>query len=44
MVGPEPRSPLLDIFHHSFGIGMYCLLGDGQAHIGVNSIFRWVRK
>lgn len=44
MVGPEPRSPLLDVFHHSLGIGVHRLLGDGQAHVGVNSIFRWVRE
>lgn len=42
MVRPKPCSPLLDVLHHSLGVGVYCLLADGQAHIGVNSIFRGI--
>lgn len=42
VVGPEPRGPLLDVLHHRFCVGVHRLLGDGQAHVGVNSIFRWV--
>lgn len=44
MVSPEPRSPLLDILHHSLSVGVYGLLGDWDAHVGVDSIFGGVRK
>lgn len=40
MVGPKPRSPLLYVLHHRLGVGVYCLLGDRQTHVGVNSVFR----
>lgn len=40
MVGLKPRSPLLYVLHHRLGVGIYCLLGDRQTHVGVNPVFR----
>lgn len=42
MARPEPRCPLLDVLHHGLGVGLYGLLGDGEAHVRVDSIFRRV--
>lgn len=42
MISPKPLSSLLDVVHHCLGVGMYCVFGDGQAHVGVDSIFRRV--
>lgn len=42
VVSPKPCCPLLDVLHHGLGIGVYCLLSDRQAHVGVDSIFGWV--
>lgn len=42
MVCPKPRSPLLDVVHHSLGVGINRLLGDGQAHVGVDAVFRGI--
>lgn len=40
MVGPEPACSQLDVVHHCLGISMDCLLGNWQAHVRVDSIFR----
>lgn len=40
MAGPEPACSQLDVVHHCLGISMDCLLGNWQAHVGVDSIFR----
>lgn len=42
MVGPEPLSPLLDVVHHCLGIVVHCFLGNRQAHVRVDSIFRGI--
>lgn len=44
MVGPKPRCPLLYVLHHRLGVGVYCLLGDRQTHVGVNAVFRRIRE
>lgn len=44
MVGPEPRSPLLDVLRHGLSVRVHRLLGDGEAHVGVDSIFGGVRE
>lgn len=42
VVGPEPASSLLDVVHHRLGISMDRFLGNWQAHIRVDSIFRGI--
>lgn len=44
MVGPEPASSQLDVVHHCLGISMDCFLGNWQAHVRVDSIFRGIGK
>lgn len=44
VVSPKPLSSLLDVLHHGLSVGVYCLLGHRQAHVGVDSVFRRVWK
>lgn len=42
MIGLKPASSQLDVVHHCLGISMDCFLGNWQAHVRVDSVFRGV--